>query len=78
MIKDPSMMSNLYFMIQLSSNNIRSWESQISEFRNLNELNFESIRSESIQSDESISINGIGFSNLNIDSSHSYSLGSDR
>jgi len=43
----------------------------------LNELNIGSINCESIQSDKSISINGIGFSNLNIDSNDSDSLRGD-
>jgi len=70
MIKDPTMMSNLYFLMMKSLNSDReSGEQSNSDFWSLNELNAQSISSQSVLHEESLSINRIGFSNLSIGSS---------
>jgi len=68
MVKDPTMMSNLFYLMQNSAKNNIFDGASFSDFRSLNELNIESIQSRRLMQDDSLSINGIGFSNLNIDS----------
>jgi len=77
MVKDPTMMSNLFYLMQNSAKNNIFDGASFSDFRSLNELNIESIQSRRLMQDDSLSINGIGFSNLNIDSSSSNDIEED-